>query len=58
MPAGRGWQTSWQSRERGLDAGLADRLPNPAVPVHGEGGELKLGTTSSDHDGEGSGARA
>ena len=43
---------------RGLDAGLAGRLPNPAVPVHGEGEEPKHGTASSDHDGEGSGARA
>ena len=42
---------------RGLDAGLAGRLPNPANPVPAEGGEPKHGAASSDHDRERSGAR-
>jgi len=42
---------------RGSEAGLTGRLTNPALQVPGEEGEPKHGTTSSDHDGEGSGAR-
>jgi len=42
---------------RGLEAGLAGSLPNPAIQVPGKGGEPKHGTASSDHDREGSGAR-